>query len=394
MDWIEWSFGQFSELVKSALPEGVFSDLVSDGILAGLGGVLVFLPQIALLFCFISILEESGYMARVSFLTDRIMQKFGMNGKSIVPIVGGFACAVPSIMATRTITNFRERLLTIFIIPLMSCSARLPVYTLLISLAVPDQLVWGFIDLRGLALLGMYFLGFIMGLLVAFILKVFIKEKDGSFFLLEMPLYRIPSWKNVRMTVWEKSYSFVGSAGKVIMTVSIILWFLSNYGPGRSIQETEKAVRSSYTKSDIESVVASAKLEASYAGRLGKWIEPAIKPLGYDWKIGISLITSFAAREVFVGTMATIYKIGSIDGAEFHLSKAMSMEKDPITHKQRYGLGTVFSLMLFYAFALQCISTIAITYKETKSLFWTILQVVAFTGLAYISAYLAFQWFS
>lgn len=397
MDLIEGFFNTSNEWFKNRLPKNMVTDLLIDGVWAGLGGVIVFIPQIALLFGFVALLEESGYMARVSFITDRIMQKFGLNGKSVVPLVGGFACAVPAIMSTRTISNQRERLITLFILPLMSCSARLPVYTLLIALAVPDQLIGGVISLQGLVMLALYCLGFFTGLIVAFVMKRFVPEDGQSFFMLEMPVYRAPQWKNVAITVWEKSSSFVSGAGKVIITVSVVLWILASFGPGESFSKLNEAYEQSIVQypdqTDVHNKLASARLEHSYAGKIGKAIEPFIQPLGYDWKIGISLITSFAAREVFVGTMATIYSLGSGEFEEKELKEVLKQEKRP-DGSPLYSIATVLSLLVFYAFALQCMSTLATTWKETGSLFWTLMQFVAFTALAYGSAWLVYVAFS
>jgi ferrous iron transport protein B len=332
-------------------------------------------------------------MARASFIMDRIMRKFGLNGRSVIPIIGATACAVPSIMSTRSISNFKERLITIFVLPLMSCSARLPVYTLLISMTFPNKIVFGFLNLKGLVLLSLYLLGFAFTLITAFALKKILKTKEASFYLMEMPVYRWPLMENVLLTVYNKVKVFVIDAGKIILAISIILWFLSNYGPGDNMEKIEKryseAEYGHTGKADpnyYRTFIASKKLEASYIGHLGKAIEPAIKPLGYDWKIGIALLTSFAAREVFVGTMATIYGASNEDGIQETLMK----ERDE-RGNLKYTLPVCFSLVIFYVFAMQCMSTLAVVRRETKTWKWPILQFVYLTTLAYVSALVVFN---
>lgn len=397
MDAIERGFGEMKNWFSSVLPNHFLSNLWINGILAGLEGVVIFIPQIAILFAFIAILEDTGYMARVSFLMDNLMRKFGMNGKSVVPLVSGFACAIPAIMATRNINSWKERILTIMITPLMSCSARLPVYTLLIALVIPDKTVLGFFNLQGLVLMFFYFLGFFTGMLVALVLKWIVKAKNHAFFILELPIYRSPRWKNIGRTMFDKSKAFVLEAGKVIFVVSIVLWLLASFGPGDSFKNIEQKYAqelssNQITESQVEEKMAQEKLEKSYAGRLGKLIEPAIEPLGYDWKIGIALITSFAAREVFVGTMSTIYSLGGDDSDEAipSLKQKMLADKKP-NGEPIYTFATAFSLMIFYAFAMQCMSTIAITYKETGGWKWAILQFLYMTILAYLASLVAFQ---
>ncbi len=393
MKWIEDAFLGLSELIKTNLPEGILTNLLSDGVISGVSGVLMFIPQIAFLFLFIAFLEDSGYMARASFIMDRIMRKFGLNGRSVIPIIGATACAVPSIMSTRSIANFKERLITIFVLPLMSCSARLPVYTLLISMMFPSKIILGFLNLKGLVLLGLYLLGFAFTLITAFALKKILKTKEASFYLMEMPVYRWPLWRNVLLTVYNKVKVFVVDAGKIILAISIVLWFLSNYGPDGNVQKIEdRYAISEYPTEGPEAVdyskeaIASKKLEASYIGHLGRAIEPVIKPLGYDWKIGIALITSFAAREVFVGTMATIYGASNEDGIQETLTK----EKDANGHL-KYTLPVCFSLAIFYVFAMQCMSTLAVVRRETKTWKWPIIQFVYLTALAYLSALFVFN---
>lgn len=394
MDAIEQLFNVLGSAVESALPESMFTDLLVNGVIAGLGGVVIFVPQIVLLFFFLALLEETGYMARVSFLMDQMMRKFGLNGKSIVPLIGGYACAVPSIMATRTINSWKERILTIMVLPLMSCSARLPVYTLLIGLSVPDEAVLGVFNLQGLVLMGFYLMGFVAALLVALAMKWFIKESSQSFFLLEMPAYQLPRWGNIGQTLLGRASAFVFGAGKVILAVSVLLWALSSFGPGDSFERIE-AYYAQYDNGSLPEEMANQKekdkLEASYAGELGKLIEPAIAPLGFDWKIGISIITSFAAREVFVGTMATIYSLGASDFEETTLKQKMQADIHPKTGEPVYSIATTFSLLVFYAFAMQCMSTLVITFRETKSWKWPALQFVYMTGLAWLASFIIYQ---
>jgi ferrous iron transport protein B len=389
MDAIEWIFGEWSNWLAGVLPQNWFGDLIVNGLVAGLGGIVVFIPQIMILFGLITILEDTGYMARISFLTDKLMRKVGLNGKSVMPMIRSFACAVPAIMSTRNIENKKERLLTIMIAPLMSCSARLPVYIILISLVVPNTFYWGFISLHGLVMTGLYLLGIVMSLIVAYVMKWFIRIKEKSFFILELPVYRAPRWKNVLVTMVEKAKIFVLEAGRVILVISLILWALSTYGPPRKMQAVEAryeqlAAQQPDNTTAIEEEKRTALLEASYVGILGKAIEPVIKPLGYDWKIGIALITSFAAREVFVGTMATIYSVGgNADENDLTLREKMRAATWPNGAKI-YTLAAGVSLMVFYVFAMQCMSTLAIVKRETRSWKWPLIQLAYMTGLAYI----------
>ena len=373
---------------------GPLISLLTEGVLAGLGGVLIFIPQIALLFAFIAVLEETGYMARVTFMMDRIMRKFGLNGKSVVPLISGMACAVPAIMSARTIENRKDRLITIFVTPLMSCSARIPVYTVLIGLVVPDQPVLGIFNLRGMALMGLYLLGFVSAVGSAWVMKLFMRSTERSYFIMEFPVYRWPRWKNVGLTIIEKVKTFVFQAGKVIMAISVILWVLASYGPGMAMQQAETRARATaqaqrLAPAETESRVASQKLESSYAGHFGHFIEPAIRPLGFDWKIGISLLTSFAAREVFVGTMSTIYSVGQ-DANELTVQQKLAAEKGP-DGQPFFTPARSASLLVFYVFAMQCMSTLATTYRETKGWTWPLLQLVYMTGLAYLSSLLVYQ---
>lgn len=397
MDMIDLLFADFSRYLHAALPEGPLTSLLADGIVPGIGGIIIFVPQIAILFAFISILEESGYMARVVFLMDKLMRRFGLNGKSVVPLMSGVACAIPAIMATRTIDNWKERTITIFVTPLMSCSARLPVFTILIALIVPEQKLFGFFNLQGIALMGLYLLGFLAALGSAWVMKQIIRVKERSFLIMELPTYRVPKWSNVGYTIVEKTKAFVIEAGKVIMAISIILWVLASYGPGDKLANARENVLAEsqhlrLTEQGLEDRIAAYKLENSYAGVIGKSMEPVIRPLGYDWKIGIALITSFAAREVFVGTMATIYSIGSAGGDdEATIKSRMKEEVNPETGGPRFTPAVGFSLLVFYLFAMQCMSTIAVVYRETRGWKWPLIQLIYMTALAYISALVVYQ---
>ncbi|WP_245623955.1 ferrous iron transport protein B [Flavihumibacter petaseus] len=397
MDAIEWTFGYLGSWLSSVLPQTWWSDLLTNGILAGLSGILVFVPQIMILFGLITLLEDTGYMARISFLTDKLMRKVGLNGKSVMPMISAFACAVPAIMTARNIENTKERLLTILVTPLMSCSARLPVYTILIGLVIPSKKLLGFISLQGLVMMGLYLLGIVLAMLISYIAKWFIKIKEKSFFILELPMYRAPRWKNVGTTMVQKAKIFVVDAGKVIMVISLLLWALSSYGPADRMSNVEKqyaALKASQPANvdELEREENSEKLANSYAGILGKSIEPVIRPLGYDWKIGIALITSFAAREVFVGTMATLYSVGDDDSGLLLREKMQQAKKadgQPV-----YTLATGISLMVFYLLAMQCMSTLAVVKRETRSWKWPAIQLAYMTGLAYVMSLLAYQLFS
>lgn len=396
MEWIEILFSSVSGQLSSTLPEAWWSDLLINGVIAGLSGILVFVPQIMILFGLITLLEDTGYMARISFLTDRLMRMVGLNGKSVMPLISGFACAVPAIMTARNIENRKERLLTILITPLMSCSARLPVYTILIGLVIPNVYFLGFLSLQGIVMMGLYLLGLVVGLLVSYIAKWFIKIKERSFFILELPTYRSPRWNNVVQTMLSKAKIFVMDAGKIIMIISLALWALSSFGPGKKMAAVEQQyaaakIENALPKEDIEYQYNAAKLENSYAGVLGKMIEPTIAPLGFDWRIGISLVTSFAAREVFVGTMATLYSVGE-DDEGLRLRDKMKAAKRP-DGTPLFTIATGIALMVFYVFAMQCMSTLAITKRETKTWKWPAIQFVYMTGLAYLMSLLAYHLF-
>ena len=394
MDMIDTAFASLSEWTKNTFPEGAFTSLIAEGIVPGLGGIVIFIPQIAFLFLFISILEESGYMSRVVFLMDRIMRRFGLSGKSVVPLVSGTACAIPAVMATRNIENWKERLITILVVPFTTCSARLPVYLIIIALVIPDKTFLG-LNLQGITLMILYMLGFGMAIFSAWILNKIMKTKSKSYFVIEMPNYKLPMFKNVAINVIEKTKSFVFGAGKIILAISVILWVLASYGPGENFKNAEEIVSSKYdtentiTEAEIDEEIASFKLKNSYIGIMGKGIEPVVAPLGYDWKIGIAIISSFAAREVFVGTLATIYSVGSDE--EETIKNRMAAETNPILGGPLFTFASGVSLLLFYAFALQCMSTLAIVKRETNTWKWPILQLVIMSGFAYIVALIAFQ---
>jgi ferrous iron transport protein B len=395
MDFIDGTFANFSGWLHKSLPKGLYSDLISQGIVPGIGGIVIFVPQIALLFFFISILEESGYLARVVFIMDRLMRPLGLNGKSVVPLLSSVACAIPGVMATRTISNWKERIITILVAPLMSCSARIPVYTLLIALVIPDQQIFGILNLQGLVLFGLYSLGLIAALLIAALLKLIIKSKEKGFLLLELPSYKTPRWGNVGITVWQKVKVFVFDAGKVILAISVILWALATFGPSEKMDLAaktahDKALKSGLNVAETDRLIASTKLENSYIGILGKTIEPVIHPLGYDWKIGISLITSFAAREVFVSSLSTIYAVHDDGELNKRLIDRLRAEKHP-NGKPVYTLASGVSLMIFYVFAMQCMATLAVVKRETKSWKWPLIQIVFMGVLAYLGSYITFQ---
>ena len=390
MDFIDSTFASLSEILKSKLPQGIFTNLLIEGIIPGLGGIVIFIPQIAFLFFFISILEETGYMSRVVFLMDRGLRRFGLSGKSVIPLISGTACAIPAVMATRNIENWKERLITILVTPFTTCSARLPVYAILIALVIPEGSFLGF-NYKGLMLMALYLVGFVMALLAALILSKTLSIKSKSYFVVEMPNYKIPLFKNVGITVWEKTRTFITEAGKIILAISILLWIMASYGPGKDFYEADQIIFQDYpelNQAEMDIKVSSYKLEHSYIGILGKTIEPLILPLGYDWKIGIALISSFAAREVFVGTLATIY---SVEGSEEDTIKNKMSSEVRADGKPLFNMASGISLMLFYAFAMQCMSTLAIVKKETNSWKWPTIQFFGMTLLAYIVAFSTYQ---
>jgi len=439
MDFIDELFASASEWVKTTLPAGVFTDLLAEGILAGIGGIVIFIPQIAFLFFFIALLEETGYMSRVVFLMDRIMRPFGLSGKSVVPLISGTACAIPAIMATRTIESWKERLITILVTPFTTCSARLPIYLIIIALVIPEGRIFG-LGYQALTLMLLYLIGFGAAILSAMVLNKILNIQSRTFFVVEMPNYKLPLFKNVAYTVWEKTKSFVFGAGKIILAISIVLWFLGSNGYSDKFRNADEIVAqrietegfSEYNQSAIKEAIAkysialkdsiasnsynidattiadsiqlkkaslsekalhqeisSYKLENSYIGNLGKGIEPIVKPLGYDWKIGIAVLTSFAAREVFVGTLATIYSVGSDE--EDTIKNRMAAEVNPKTKKPLFNLASGISLLLFYAFAMQCMSTLAIVKRETNTWKWPAAQLVFMSAFAYIVALIAYQ---
>ena len=397
MDLIEAGFAGLTDLVNNVMPDTWYRSLLTDGIIAGLGGILIFIPQIAILFLLISILEEVGYMARAVFMFDNLMQRFGMNGRSIVALVSSGACAIPAVMSTRTISNWKERLITILVAPFISCSARIPVYTVLIGFVVPSATIFGFLNQQGLAFMGLYIVSIIAALGSAWVFKKILKTEERSFLLLELPEYRQPVLKNVLLTVYEKVKAFTVEAGKVIFVISIVLWVLASYGPSNKMELAEQEAITLATQNDLgddatADLIAGKQIEASYAGHLGKFIEPAIQPLGYDWKIGIALITSFAAREVFIGTMATIYSIGSTED-EGSIRDRMAKEINPLTGKPTYNFATSLSLLVFYIFAMMCMSTLAVVKRETGGWKWPIIQFFFMTGLAYFGAFVVYQIF-
>ena len=392
MEFIDSLFAQMSQWVNASLPAGLFTSLLAEGVIPGLGGIVIFIPQIAFLFLFISLLEESGYMSRVVFLMDRGLRGFGLSGKSVIPLISGTACAIPAVMATRNIENWKERLLTILVTPFTTCSARLPVYLILISLVIPEQTILG-INAQGLMLMGLYLLGFAMALFSSWVLKRYFKTQSKSYFVVEMPNYKLPQIKNVAITVIEKTKSFVTEAGKIILAFSVLLWLLASFGPGDQFSQAQAIVTEAHLNQSLEDEVLESKivayrLEHSYIGILGKTMEPLIRPLGYDWKIGIALISSFAAREVFVGSLATIYSVGSEE--EIPIKNRMMQEKRA-NGQPVFDFATGISLMLFYAFAMQCMSTLAIVKKETNSWRWPVLQLGFMTFIAYLSALSAYQ---
>ncbi|MBI2271508.1 MAG: ferrous iron transport protein B [Bacteroidetes bacterium] len=394
MQWGEKLFIRFSDLGHLYLPKGELSDLLINGVLSGLSGVVIFVPQIALLFGFIALLEDTGYMARVSFIMDKLMRRFGLNGRSVIPLISGVACAVPAVMGTRTISSWKERLVTILITPLMSCSARLPVYTLLISLIFPAGTSSGFFNAHGLVLMLMYLIGFMAAMAAALVMKFIIKTKEKSYFIMELPVYRAPRWTNVAYTIYDKVKVFLFDAGKVIVAISVILWVLSSHGPSGKFAEIESRYNTVPTSdlADNNALIAAQKLEASYAGMLGKAIEPAIAPLGFDWKIGIALISSFAAREVFVGTMATIYSVGDAQNT-MSIREKMMIEKNVTTGEPLYSKAVGLSLMIFFAFAMQCMSTLAVVKRETKSWKWPVIQFLYMGIMAYGASFVVYTLF-
>jgi ferrous iron transport protein B len=397
MDWIDLTFANLSTWVSDTLPSGPLTSLIAEGIIPGLGGIVIFIPQIAFLFLFIAILEESGYMSRVVFLMDHIMKQFGLSGKSVVPLVSGTACAIPAVMATRNIEDWKERLITILVVPFTTCSARLPVYLIIIALVIPEgSVLGGFFSYQALTLMMLYLLGFGAAIASAWLLNKILPIKRKAFFVMEMPAYKVPMIKNVVITVVEKTKSFVFGAGKMILAISIVLWALASYGLGEQFTNaeqiiTEQYAESSLTESELNQKIASHKLEHSFVGYLGKGIEPVVRPLGYDWKIGIAIVASFAAREVFVSTLATIYSVEGGDEDQATIKNRMAAEVNPVLGGKVFTFASGISLLLFYAFAMQCMSTLAIVKRETNSWKWPTIQFFAMTLIAYVTALGAYQ---
>jgi len=396
MNWIDGTFAAISHWIKANLPEGVLTNLLAEGVVPVIGGVVIFIPQIALLFFLLGLLEESGYMSRVVFIMDRLVRPFGLNGKSVVPLVSSVACAIPGIMAARTISSWKDRLITIMVAPLMSCSARIPVFTLLISLTIPEGTIWGVFNLKGTVLFGLYALGLVSALLAAWVFKLIIRSREPGFLLMEMPAYQWPRLKHIVMHVKEKVGIFIVDAGKVILAISIVLWALCSYGPSGRMDRAEEVFQTSpdaqtLTPDEFERKVNSVRLENSFIGIIGKAMEPAIRPLGYDWKIGIALLTSFAAREVFVGSMATIYSAGEDFEEKVSLLDRMRREVSPTTGLPIYTVASGVSLMVFYVYAMQCMSTLAVVRRETRSWKWPIIQMVYMGVLAYLAAWLTYS---
>ena len=395
MDLIDTNFASLAEWVKNSFPGGgKVTDLVAEGVISGIGGIVIFIPQIAFLFLFISILEESGYMSRVVFLMDRVMRRYGLSGKSLVPLISGTACAIPAVMATRNIENWKERLITILVVPFTTCSARLPVYLIIIALVIPEGSIIG-LSYQALTLMALYLLGFGMAIFSAYVLDRVLKTKHKTFFVVEMPNYKLPLLKNVIIIVIEKTKTFVIEAGKIILAISVILWVMASYGPGDKFYNAESYVKHAsvnQSTNEYNDQIAAFKLEHSYIGIVGKTIEPLIKPLGYDWKVGIGLVASFAAREVFVGTLATIYSVGSAgEGENIETIKTKMANETYADGTKVFTLASGISLLLFYAFAMQCMSTLAIVRRETKTWKWPILQLLGMTAIAYVCALIAFQ---
>ncbi|KXJ98016.1 MAG: ferrous iron transporter FeoB [Acidobacteria bacterium OLB17] len=401
MDLLDSTFASIGDLTKSAMPPGLLTDLLTDGVIAGVGGVLVFLPQIALLFLFISILEDTGYMARAAFILDRLMRSVGLHGKAFVPLLSSFACAIPGIMAMRTIENPKDRLATIMIAPFMSCSARLPVYTLMIGAFFSGQYLFGFLSVGALLILSMYTLGVVTAVIVALLLKRTVLKAPAPPLLMELPPYRMPNFKVVAVNVFQRAGMFVKRAGTIILTISIILWALANFprlpetsntsAPESSTSEVAQADDPGEALKREEAQAAGEQLSYSVAGRLGHAIEPVIRPLGYDWKIGIGLISSFAAREVFVSTMGILYSVGKDeDATSSSLLQAMRDAK----RKDGTPVWTpllALTTMIFYLLAFQCMSTFATVRRETNSWKWTLFMVGYMTVLAYVVTFLVYQ---
>ena len=395
MEMLDQAFGSIGDYLRGVLPAGMLADLIVDGIVAGVGGVLVFLPQIILLFLFISILEDTGYMARAAFLMDRLMSRIGLHGKAFLPLISSFACAIPGIMATRTIESRRDRFATIMIAPFMSCSARLPVYTLMIATFFAGQTVLGFISLGAVLMLGMYTLGIVTAVIVAFVLKRTVLKAPPPPFIMELPPYRMPNFRTVMFNVIERAGLFVKRAGTVILAISIVLWALMYFPRPDAAQETDVVAKSetvSQNGSPEPAVVSeSEQLQNSFAGMLGHAIEPVIQPLGFDWKIGVALIASFAAREVLVSTISIIYNVGkeANEGSESLISAIRNAKRPDGTAV--WTPLTAVTLMVFFVLAMQCMSTVAVVRRETNTWSWPLFMVGYMTVLAYAAAFVTYQ---
>ena len=378
MELISSALTRLGGLVTTFLPPGALTSLLVDGVIGGAGAVVVFLPQILFLFFFLALLDDSGYLSRAAFIMDKLMSSVGLHGRSFIPLMSSFACAIPGIMATRTIDNRRDRLLTILIAPLMSCSARLPVYTLMIGAFIPDTRVWGIFHLPGLTLLSMYFLGILFATGVGWVFRHTLFKGQPAPFLMELPPYRPPVLRNVVISMWEQAKVFLLRAGTVILAVSIVLWFLVSY-PRYVAQPGESA-----------QVVAGQQIRLSIAGRLGRLIEPVVKPLGFDWKIAIGLIGSFAAREVLVSTLSTVYNVGDAGATSVNLKESLRKEREP-DGRPVYTPLVAVSLMVYFVLALQCMSTIAIVRSETNSWGWALFMVAYLTSLGYVASLIVYQ---
>ena len=397
MDLIDGGIAALGAFVEGLLPAGAIRSLLVDGIIAGVGATVIFVPQIAILFLFISIMEGTGYMARAAFIMDRLMAKVGLSGRAFIPLLSSFACAIPGIMATRTIDNPRDRLATIMIAPFMSCAARLPVYALLIGAFIPDTR-YGLLTLPAIVLFSMYFLGILAAVVVAWALKRTSLKGGKPLYVMELPPYRLPSLRSVFVTVRDRSWLFLRKAGTVILAASIILWFLASYpgpGPEGAALETRiaaaEAANDAEVAAELQHELSGLSLRNSFAGRAGRLLEPIIEPLGFDWRIGISLITSFAAREVMVSTMATVYNLDDEEDGFQSLRETLRNAVDPETGAAAYTTLTAISLMVFFVLACQCMSTVAVVRRETNSWRWPIFMVVLMNGMAWGASFLVFQ---
>lgn len=385
MDWIDKGIGLLGNAVLSIMQPGILRDLITEGIIGGVGAILIFLPQILILVFLMTLLEDSGYMSRVAFMLDKFMTKVGLHGRSVLPLMSGYACAIPGIMASRTIDGWKERLITIMVLPLMSCSARLPIYALMIGAFIPARKVFGLLNLQGLTLIFMYFLGTFTALVIAKILSKFIKVKGRSSFVMELPPYRVPLMRSVFHQVYSRGKLFLFNAGKIIMAISVVLWFLASF-PKTTTDFTDNTDK--LKSQQIETV---NPIHNSYAGRIGHAIEPIIRPLGFDWKIGVGLITSFAAREVVISTLATLYNVEGDGDNMVSLSESMKNDINPKTGLPVYSTLVALSLMVFYVFAAQCMATFAIVRHETNSWKWPLIMITYMTSLAYLASFIVYQ---